>query len=67
MARTHRCSTDEVNVLGFAPSCQLPKSRPCSLDPFLHPLITDIEDTFINSKSTNFIWKIEVFSYHSNG
>ena len=26
----------------------LPNKMPCSLDPFLHPLVTEIEDTFID-------------------
>ena len=26
----------------------LPNKMPCSLDPFLYPLITEIEDTFID-------------------
>ena len=28
----------------------LPKKRPCALDPFLHPLFSDVEDIFINGK-----------------
>lgn len=48
MAKAERCSTDQIYVVGFVPSYQLPKSRSCSLDPFLHPLISDIEDIFID-------------------
>ena len=48
MAKAERSKTDQVYVVGFVPSYQLPKSRPCSLDPFLHPLVSDIEKIFIN-------------------
>ena len=47
-AKAKRSKTDQVYVVGFVPSYQLPKSRPCSLDPFLHPLVSDIENIFIN-------------------
>ena len=48
MYKSDRISTDEIYVLGFVPSHQLPKARPCALDPFLHPLVTEIEDIFID-------------------
>ena len=48
MYKEHRCSTDEVYVVGFVPSYLLPKECPISLDPFLDPLMTDIEDGFID-------------------
>ena len=48
MAKAERSKTDQVYVVGFVPSYQLPKSRPCSLDLFLHPLVSDIENIFIN-------------------
>ena len=48
MAKAKRSKTDQVYVVGFVPSYQLPKSRPCSLDPFLHPLVSDIENIFNN-------------------
>ena len=47
MTKAVRSSTDEIYVVGFVTSYQLPKSRPCTLDPFLHPLISDVEDIFI--------------------
>lgn len=56
MAKAKRSSTDEVYVVGFVPSYQLPKSRPCSLDPFLHPLISDIEDIFINGMNPSVLF-----------
>lgn len=48
MSKEQRCSTDEVYVVGFVPSHLLPKKRLISLDPFLEPLMTDIEDGFID-------------------
>jgi len=48
MAKGERCKTEEVYVVGFVPSYLLPKKRPMSLDPFLEPLIREIEDGFIN-------------------
>lgn len=50
MYKAERSSTDEVYVVGFIPSHLLPKKHPCSLDPFIHPLISDVEDIFINGK-----------------
>lgn len=37
-------------MVGFIPSHLLPKKCPSSLDPFLHPLVSDVEDIFINGK-----------------
>ncbi len=48
MSKLDRLKTEEVYVCGFVPSYVLPKKMPWSLDPFLHPLITEIEDAFIN-------------------
>ena len=49
MYKSDRSSTDEIYVVGFVPSNQLPKARPCALDPFLYPLaVTEIEDIFID-------------------
>lgn len=53
MSKEQRCSTDEVYVVGFVPSYLLPKKRPLSLDPFLDPLMTDIEDGFIDGIQVN--------------
>jgi len=47
MSKVDRCHTEEVYVVGFVPSYLLPKKRPISLDPFLEPLISDIEGGFI--------------------
>ena len=48
MEKKDRSRTSEVYVAGFVPSYLLPKKRPHSLDPFLHPLLSEIEDIFIN-------------------
>ena len=50
MTTLDRSKTDEVYVCGFVPSYTLPKKMPWSLDPFLHPLITDVENAFIDGK-----------------
>ncbi len=50
MSKVDRCKTEEVYVCGFVPAYMLPNKMPWSLDPFLHPLITEIEDAFINGK-----------------
>lgn len=50
MAKSDYSSTDEVYIAGFVPSYLLPHKRSCSLDPFLHPLITEIEDIFISGE-----------------
>ena len=48
MSKQDRANTDEVYVCGFIPAYVLPKKMPWSLDPFIHPLITEIEDVFID-------------------
>ena len=48
MKKADRLKTEEVYVCGFIPNYQLPNKAPWYLDPFLHPLISDIEDAFIN-------------------
>ncbi len=51
MKKAERSKTNEVYVLGFVPCYILPHKRPCLLDPFLQPLICEIEDAFINGAS----------------
>ena len=41
-------------MVGFVPSHMLPRKRPISLDPFLEPLISDIEVGFINGIEVNY-------------
>ena len=48
--KSNRSSSREVYVAGFVPSYQLPHKRPHCLDPFLDPLISEVEDIFINVK-----------------
>ena len=68
MHKKERSCTEEVYVAGFIPSHLLPKKRPCSLDPFLHPLISDVEDIFINGKF-GAIWSLSLNAPtgHENG
>jgi hypothetical protein len=48
MSKVNRSKTEEVYVCGFIPCYQLPNKRPNSLDPFLLPLIEEVEELFIN-------------------
>ena len=50
MLKKDRLTSGEVYVCGFIPSFLLPHKRPNSLDPFLHPLVEEIKDLFINGK-----------------
>ena len=54
MYKEERSTTGEVYVVGFVPNYLLPKKRPCTLDPFLHPLISEVEEIFINGKMISF-------------
>lgn len=47
MNKEHRLCTEEVYTVGFVPSYDLPDGRPNSLDPFLEPLMEDLEEGFI--------------------
>lgn len=48
MAKEDRQKQSEIFVVGFVPAYLLPERRPISLDPFLSPLLDEIEDGFIN-------------------
>ena len=61
MSKKDRFSSHEVYVVGFVPSSELPKRRPCSIDPFLHPLVTDLTDIFINGKYDTICMCINAF------
>lgn len=47
MAKEERLQTGEVYTVGFVPSYDLPDGQPNSIDPFLEPLVRDIEAGFI--------------------
>ena len=47
MAEEERLETGEVYTVGFVPSYDLPDARPNCIDPFLLPLISDIEKGYI--------------------
>ncbi|KXJ21525.1 RNA-directed DNA polymerase from mobile element jockey [Exaiptasia diaphana] len=49
MCKNDRCPAEEIYVIGFIPSYCLPKKRPCSLDPFLDPFISEAEELFISA------------------
>ena len=48
MSKKERAKNEKAYVCGFVPSHLLPKKRPNSLDPFIHPLVEEVEDLFIN-------------------
>lgn len=66
MSKVERCCTKEVYVVGFVPSYLLPKKRPISLDPFLEPLMQDIEEGFINGLSSlAFVYIARIIACHN--
>ena len=60
MKKAERLRTDEVYVCGFVPSYSLPNKTSCSLDPFLSPLMLEIENAFINGIN---IMQIYIYIY----
>ena len=50
MSKVQRSKIEEVYVCGFVPSYALSNKMPWSLDPFISPLVSDLEDAFINGK-----------------
>ena len=47
MTKMDRSKSDEVYPLTFVPIHLLPKKRPNLLDPFLEPIVSEIEHLFI--------------------
>ena len=54
MSKAHHCHTDEIYVVAFVPSYLIPQMRIQALDPFLEPLIKDLEKRFINGIPLNY-------------
>lgn len=50
MLKSDRLKSEEVYVRGFVPSYLLPKRRSNALDPFLHPLVDEVQELFINGR-----------------
>ena len=48
MTKEDRSKQGEMYVCGFIPNYLLLNKMPWSLDPFLHPLVTELEDMFID-------------------
>lgn len=48
MGKKDRQKQSEIFVVGFVPAYMLPERRPISFDPFLSPILDDIENGFIN-------------------
>ena len=47
MTKEERLQTGEVYTVGFVPSYDLPDKRSNSIDPFLEPLVSDLDNGFI--------------------
>ena len=47
ISKEDRLCTEEIYTVGFVPSYDLPDARPNSIDPFLEPLVRDLEEGFI--------------------
>ena len=58
MSKLERCHTDEVYVAGFVPNYLLPKQRSNALDPFLEPLLRELEEGFISGISANYAMEV---------
>ena len=54
MSKEDRLCTEEIYTVGFVPSYDLPEARPNSIDPFLEPLVRDLEEGFIEGRTN---WK----------
>lgn len=52
MEKLHRSKNDHIYTTTFVPEHALPNKEPNALDPFLEPLITELEELFIDGKST---------------
>ena len=48
MKKKDRCKNENVFVSSFVPEKHLPNKQPASLDPYLEPLLHELEDLFIN-------------------
>lgn len=50
LKKSDRNKTDEVYTLNFVPSSKLPNKTAHKYDPFLEPMIREIEELFINGR-----------------
>lgn len=53
MSKADRCSTSEVYIVGFVPCYKVPNKH-CTLDPFLEPLVRDLEDSFMKGTKVHY-------------
>ena len=51
MSKEDRLFTEEIYTVGFVPSYDLADARPNSIDPFLEPLVRDLEEGFIEGRT----------------
>ena len=54
LSKADCCCIDQVYVVGFVPCHKAPTKRPCALDPFLEPLIQDVENSFIKGTKVKY-------------
>ena len=54
LSKKDRCCTDEVYVVDFVPCYKGPNKRTCALDPFLEPLVRDLEDSFMQGTKVKY-------------
>ena len=50
MEKSIRTTNKFVFVSTFVPERNLPNKQPAALDPFLEPLVMELEDLFLNGK-----------------
>ena len=51
MSKEDRLCSKEIYTVGFVPSYDLPEARPNSIDPFLEPLVRDLEEGFTEGRT----------------
>ena len=54
MSKFDRKRTEEVYTLSFVPEFNIPNKQPQALDPYLDPLISELEELFIEGSFMSF-------------
>lgn len=63
MEKEVRNRKEEVYVSSFVPEYKVPNKQPMSLDPFLEPLVAELEDLFVNGKNLVYLFKDSAQNY----
>lgn len=61
MSKKDRQKQSEIFVVGFVPAYLLPERRPISFDPFLSPILDDIENGFIDGIEVDYRFSLPQF------